>query len=99
MDYDDKSRYKVFTPKIVNHRGKAIKDITSSEKYNEFYVSIGKKDYKIAVLSPAMAGRPDLISQAAYGTPGYWWVIVLANSVNDIKEDLYVGAEIKIPVL
>jgi hypothetical protein len=99
MSYKDSSRYEIYTPSVVTHRGKVIRDITTSVEFNNFYSEIGTRKYKIAVLSAGMAGRPDLISQAAYGTPGYWWVIILANNVNDIKEDLAVGEEIKIPVL
>ena len=99
MDYKDKSRFEIYDPEVIEHRGKTLKTVIASRKFNEFYSQLGQDNYQIAILSPVMAGRPDIISQAAYGTPAYWWIIVLANSVNDIDEDLTAGKEIKIPII
>ena len=51
------------------------------------------------VLSTNFENRPDLISNAAYGTSGYWWVILLANAIEDPLSGLKSGDEIKIPIL
>jgi len=32
------------------------------------------------VVQSGMAGRPDLISNAAYGTPDFYWLIIAYNS-------------------
>lgn len=98
-EYKDKSRFEIYEPEVVVHKGKTIRSVTSSRRFNEFYETLGNNDYKIAILSSIMEGRPDIISQAAYGTPAYWWLIVLANSIIDYDEDLVAGKEIKIPVL
>ena len=43
--------------------------------------------------------RPDLLSQAFYGTPNYWWVFQLINpdSIVDPIEDLTTGKLIYVP--
>ena len=40
--------------------------------------------------------KPYLISQTAYGDPGYWWYIMEFNNMFDIEE-FVVGKTIKIP--
>jgi len=99
VTYKNESRFEIYEPLTVVHRGKTIKSVTSTRRFNEFYASLGSKDYKIAILSSVMEGRPDIISQAAYGTPAYWWIIVLANNIKDYDEDLVAGKEIKIPII
>ena len=41
--------------------------------------------------------RPDNISSKFYGSPVYWWVIMLVNDISDVKEELYVGQLLRIP--
>jgi|688.fasta_scaffold06158_7 hypothetical protein len=43
--------------------------------------------------------RPDLISTVFYGTPAYWWILMLANNVSDPFEGFNVGDRIVIPNL
>ena len=41
--------------------------------------------------------RPDLISQKAYGTVSFWWVICLVNDLSNPFTDLEVGTLLKVP--
>jgi len=99
ISYSNTSRFTLYSPTKITHRGKIIKDITSSPKFDIFYSDLGNTDFRLATISPRFENRPDLISQAAYGTPGYWWVILLANGIEDALSGLKSGDEIKIPVL
>jgi hypothetical protein len=98
-DYRSTSRFTLYEPNILFHRGKLIKDVVSSARFDNFYEALGDSDYRIATINQRFENRPDLISQAAYGTPGYWWVILLANGIEDALSGLKAGTEIKIPVL
>lgn len=55
---------------------------------------------KIVRIPPAYDERPDLMSQAEFGTPRLWWVFAVRNP-NDIIDpisDFKAGLEIYIPV-
>jgi hypothetical protein len=41
--------------------------------------------------------RPDTISYNAYGTPDFWWIICLINSIDNPLIDMQVGQILKIP--
>jgi hypothetical protein len=54
---------------------------------------------KIVRIPPAYDERPDLMSQAEYGTPKLWWVFAVRNP-NDLVDpiaDFKAGLEIYIP--
>lgn len=55
---------------------------------------------KIIVIPPAYDQRPDLMSQAEYGTPRLWWVFAVRNPdlINDPIQDFISGLEIYVPV-
>tara|TARA_R110000822_G_scaffold142046_2_gene280012 strand:+ start:564 stop:710 length:147 start_codon:yes stop_codon:yes gene_type:complete len=46
-----------------------------------------------------MGGRPDLLSQKAYGTPKYWWLICAVNNISDPFEQIIPGKTIKLPII
>lgn len=48
------------------------------------------------VITKSTEYRPDLVSQRAYGTVGYWWKILEANNMMDIL-DFKAGTNIVIP--
>jgi len=95
--YSDKSRYNLQGSNRVIHKGKEIKDVTSSDRYNVFVQNLPNVQGRLAQVSLQFEARPDLISYAAYGTAAYWWLILLANNILDPEEDLTVGKIIKIP--
>lgn len=41
--------------------------------------------------------RIDLLAQTFYGEVGYWWVIAVANGMEDLPTDLVAGAVIRVP--
>lgn len=44
-------------------------------------------------------GRPDAISEAVYGVPELWWVIMDINNIKEPIFDLEDGQELRIPPL
>ena len=41
---------------------------------------------QLAVISPGMEYRPDLMSMQKYGTTDFWWRIMEANRMKDVME-------------
>jgi len=41
---------------------------------------------QVAVITPGMEYRPDLMSFDKYGAPDFWWKIMEANSMKDVTE-------------
>lgn len=59
--------------------------ITTFETYKRPVFSISPED-QLAVISPGMEYRPDLMSMEKYGTTDFWWRIMEANKMKDIME-------------
>lgn len=62
--------------------------------------TVPKNDYdKILIIPPEFDQRPDLLSNAEYGTPALWWVFCLRNPdlMNDPINDFVSGLEIYVP--
>tara|TARA_R110002167_G_scaffold245177_1_gene450590 strand:+ start:404 stop:604 length:201 start_codon:yes stop_codon:yes gene_type:complete len=55
--------------------------------------------FNLALIPVGMEGRPDLISNDVYGTPGYWWLVCTANNIIDPFEELKAGNTIKLPII
>lgn len=51
---------------------------------------------KFLVIPEGYAYRPDLVSQAVFGYPDSWWLIMEANGIYDIA-DFVAGKTIRIP--
>lgn len=53
----------------------------------------------ILEISEAYTHRPDLLSQALYGTPRLWWVFAMVNPdiIKDPIYDLQPGIQIRVP--
>ena len=63
--------------------------------------TVPRSDYdNIVKIPPAYDQRPDLMSQAEYGTPRLWWVFAVRNPdlINDPIQDFVSGLEIYVPV-
>lgn len=63
--------------------------------------TIPKSDFdEIFIIPPEFNQRPDLLSQARYGTPRLWWVFCVRNPdlIIDPIEDFVAGLEIFVPV-
>jgi len=50
----------------------------------------------VAVISPGMEFRPDLVSKERYGTIDFWWKIMEVNNIKDIY-DFKAGKTIVLP--
>lgn len=61
-----------------------------------------KKDFKTSTgdkfmsVTPRFEYRPDLVSQAVYGTCDFWWKIMEVNGIKDIF-DFKTGLNLRIP--
>ena len=82
----------------VTHKGVQSKDISGSKSWNSLY-SGADYNYKVTIISNALAGRADLISFYSYGTVDYWWLICLVNEIDDPLQGLPSGKQIKIPII
>jgi hypothetical protein len=51
---------------------------------------------QFTVVTKKFEYRPDLLSNAVYGTPDYWWRIMEVNKIWDIYE-FRAGLNIRIP--
>ena len=63
-------------------------------------VAVEKNDFdQIVVIPPEYDQRPDLMSQAQYGTPNLWWMFAVRNpnTLIDPINDFVAGLEIYIP--
>jgi hypothetical protein len=89
----------MFDPVKLEHRGKVIKDLSSSTRWNSFITNMDNLEFDYAYIPAGLENRPDLLSHAAYGTAGYWWLILLANNVEDAYSGLPQDALIRIPRL
>lgn len=58
--------------------------------------SSGDEDIKFYLITQGAEYKPWLVSQEAYGDPGYWWIIMEFNNIFDV-EDFEAGKTIKIP--
>lgn len=48
-------------------------------------------------ISGEEVGQPDLVSWRVYGTERYWWIICLANQIENPLEDMEEGSILEIP--
>lgn len=53
----------------------------------------------IGIIPPEAAHRPDLISNVFYGTPAYWWLLMLVNGVSDPFNGFNPGDRILLPIM
>lgn len=54
-------------------------------------------EYKFYTVTEADLLRPDLISFKLYGSIVYWWVLMKANDIEDVWNDLYIGRVLSVP--
>jgi len=59
--------------------------IITFETYKKTPIMPSPSD-KVAVITPGMQYRPDLVSKEKYGTVDFWWKIMEANKMKDIME-------------
>ena len=59
--------------------------ITTFETYKRKSYRPSSRD-QVAVVTPGMEFRPDLMSFDKYGVPDFWWKIMEANGMKDVTE-------------
>jgi len=82
----------------INHKGRLVTTSVGS-KYDDFLIRLNGVESRAGRVPPMFIGRPDLISDVFYDTPGYWWYPMQFNSYFDPFENLQAGATISIPDL
>lgn len=80
------------------HKGKTVNSSVGNARIDQL-TKYGDNIYEhdIGYVPPGYEHRPDKISDLFYGTPAYWWVILLINNIPDSFEGLNVGDRIIIP--
>jgi len=100
VDTAQSSSYSRYNFGVVTrkHRNKTVTSSFNSKEADALLARIpnGFK-YKTAHIPPEYAHRPDLISNIFYGTPGYWWFLMVFNNISDSLDELNAGDEILIP--
>ena len=87
-----------FDEVTVQHRNVAVNTIVNSNKFDSLLQDLDTAyEYEVGYIPNGYAHRPDLISNIFYGTPKYWWLLMLVNSVDDPFEGFNEGDSILIP--
>lgn len=70
----------------------------TKKKYLEstIYPTIKASNEDVYVIS-TQSDRLDLLANRYYGNPTYWWVIAVANNLNDASLSIPVGKQLRIP--
>ena len=54
-------------------------------------------EYRFYMVKEEDLLRPDLISLKVYNSITYWWILMKANDIEDVWNDLWVGKVLVIP--
>jgi hypothetical protein len=85
---------------LYKFKNKTVKSIVGNKEADEF---IENKEnlytFEIGFIPAGYEHRPDLISSVYYGTPIFWWMILLFNNIVDPFEGLNLGDRILVPIL
>lgn len=70
----------------------------TKKKYLEstIYPKIKPTNEDIYIIS-TQSDRLDLLASKYYGDPTYWWIIAVANNLNDASLSIEVGKQLRIP--
>lgn len=82
----------------VRHRGVTVTTTVNTPYYENLARNEGF-EYETGVVPTGVENRPDLISDVFYGTPKYWWLLMLVNNITDPFEGFNIGDTIKIPII
>jgi hypothetical protein len=93
------SRFTKFSYSTMTHKGKPVKNITTSPSWANVHNLIGNAPSNVTQVPTGMEGRPDLIAHKFYGDSTYWWIICVANNISDPFEQLIAGKLIKLPLM
>ena len=77
---------------------KIIKELETNKSYMEstIYPNIKASDTDLYVISEA-GDRLDLLAKKYYDNPSLWWIIAVANNLNDANFFVEPGIQLRIP--
>jgi nucleoid-associated protein YgaU len=77
---------------------KIIKEKETQKQYFEstIYPKVKPTDNDIYIIS-TQSDRLDLLASKYYGNSSYWWVISVANNLNDASLSIEPGKQLRIP--
>lgn len=76
----------------VKHRDATVRTIFNSPEVDSMIASFRRLyDFEIGYIPEGYQHRPDLISNIFYGSPKYWWLLMLVNNISDPFEGFYVN--------
>lgn len=82
----------------IKHRDATVRTIFNSNEVDSMIASFGSfYQFEIGYVPEGYQHRPDLISNVFYGSPKYWWLLMLVNNISDPFEGFYVNQKILIP--
>ena len=90
--YKNDSRYKNLRTLYDENR-----KVIVHENWNKFSIPKSSQD-KYYTVDMVTENRLDIIANSYYNSPRYWWVIALANDIND-PFDVPKGVTLRIPPL
>jgi nucleoid-associated protein YgaU len=75
-----------------------LKEKATQKQYLEstIYPKVKATDNDIYIIS-TQSDRLDLLAFKYYGNPTYWWVISVANNLNDASLSIEPGRQLRIP--
>lgn len=89
IDYSD-TRPTEFVTKLSRYANSKVlyysdERIITFETYKRKKYNPSARD-QVAVITPGVEFRPDLMSFEKYGLPDFWWKIMEANNMKDVTE-------------
>jgi hypothetical protein len=83
-------RSEEFVTKVSRYAGSKVlyysdEKIITFETYKRKKFEPSPRD-QVAVVTPGVEYRPDLVSFDKYGVPDFWWKILEANMMKDVVE-------------
>ena len=89
--------HELYNATKITHRDKPLSVLSPSEEFSNFIKNMEDLPHKVAIIPEGMNGRPDLLALQIYGTEKLWWVIMLANHIEDAHTQLITGKKIFAP--
>jgi len=82
----------------VSHRKTKITTILNTPVFDNMVENLDTAyEYTVGYVPNGYEHRPDLISNTFYGTPKYWWLLLLVNGISDPFEGFLHNQRILIP--
>ena len=82
----------------VKHRETVVTTIVNSPVFDGILSNMDDSfAYDVGYIPNGYENRPDLISNLFYGSPKYWWLLMLVNNITDPNEGFKLNERILIP--